>query len=173
MKSVLVFLFMVGLSSSAFAQLNVNVQAIATEEVPAAVQTAQTGYFPGLTVSKWEKQTASGPNNSGTQYVASFQDASHQVVRARYGASGQGTTATTYYASGTQLPAIIQSAAQNYPGYTLKSGEKLQLLANERIIFRIRLRSGAKKLVAYVNSNGEEISRSNLPREVRAEENVN
>jgi len=173
MKSVFVFLFMVGLSSSAFAQLNISAQIIAAEEVPAAVQTAQTGYFPGLTVNQWEEQTASGPSNSGAQYVASFKDASNQVVRARYAASGQGTTATTYYASGTQLPSIIQSAAQNYPGYQLKSGEKLQVLANERIIFRLRLRNGAKKLVVYVNSNGEEISKNNLPREVRAEENAN
>ncbi len=173
MKTVFVFFLVVSLSGSAMAQLNFNLKVISAEEVPEAVQAAQTSYFPGLTVNLWEEQTASGPENAVTRFVANFKDGNGQVIRARYLKDGQGTTATTYYARGNQLPSVIQAAAaENYPDFILRTGEKLQLLAKGTTIFRIRLRKGIKKLVVYVDSNGEEISRNEVPTEVLEEENA-
>lgn len=173
MKTVFVFTLLVCLSGTAFAQINFNVQAIQPEEVPEAVKTAQSGYFPGLAVNLWEKQTASGAEQSGSRYVASFKDGSNQTIRARYLNDGTGVSATTYYLSGTKLPSVIQSAAtQDYPNYTLRSGEKLQLLATGKIVFRLRLRKGAQKLVVYVDSNGDEVSKNQIPTEVQEEEHI-
>ena len=173
MRTLFVFLLALSLCSSAIAQLNLNVQSIPAEEVPEAVKNSQTEYFPGLSVKLWEQHTASGPEQSANRFVASFQAGSRQAVRARYLSDGTGTTASTYYLSGTQFPSIIQSsAAQNYPDYTLNSGEKLQLLATGTTIFRLRLRNGAQKLVVYVDSNGNEIRRNGVPLEVRQEEDT-
>ncbi len=171
MKTAFVFLLTVCLYGTTFGQLSFNIQTVSADEVPEAVQTAQTGYFPGLSVNLWEKQTASGPENMATKFVASFQGSGNQLIRARYLQVGTGLTASTYY-TGKQLPSAIQSAAaNNYPDYKLVAGQKVLLLGTNKSIFRIRLRNGAQKLVVYVDSNGEEISRRDVPREVLEDEN--
>ena len=170
MKTVFVFLLSVCLTGTAMAQLSFSVQAISIEDVPQAVQTTQSGNFPGITVAQWEKQTASTQGESGTRYVANFKDGGNQVVRARYYTNGTGVTATTYYAA-SQLPSVIKdAAARNYPDYKLTSGEKIFLLSTQKSYYRIRLRKGAQKLVVYVNNNGEEIQRKNIPSQVREDE---
>ncbi|MEL7120109.1 MAG: hypothetical protein AAFO07_11730 [Bacteroidota bacterium] len=115
MKTVFVFLLSVCLTGTLMAQVNFSVQAISVEEVPEAVQTSQSGNFPGISVAQWEKQMASAQGESGTRYVANFKDGGNQLVRARYYTDGTGITATTYYAA-SQLPSIIKdAAARNYP----------------------------------------------------------
>ena len=172
MKSTFLFLALLCLTTTAFCQISFSVQTVTIEDVPAAVQTAQSGNFPGLTVKQWEKQTASGSEQTGSRFIANFTEGSNQLVRARYSADGTGLTATTYYKA-NQLPELIQSsAAQNYPDYQLTSGEKVLLMNNQKSFFRIRLRKGAQKLVVYVNNNGEEFSKDSLPGIVREDEKL-
>jgi len=145
----------------ASAQATLTVQRIDASAVPQAVLSAQAGYFPDVTVTFWEKQTAAGKEKSGDRYVANFDQ-----TRARYYANGTGTTATTYLAA-RQLPQAIQDAATaNYAGYTLESGEQIKLLSKGTVFYRIRLRKGAQKLVIYVDANGQELSKNNLPKDV-------
>ncbi len=172
MKTVFVFLLSVCLYGATFAQINFNIQVIAAEDVPEAVLSSQAEYFSDISVLSWEQQTASGPNGSLNRYVASFQEADKTVTRARYMENGVGITATTYH-PGSKLPSVIQEAAtENYADYRLMSGEKLLLLPTGKYLYRIRLRKGGKKLVVYLNKNGEEISRDDLPKEVVEEENI-
>lgn len=66
-----------------------------------------------------------------------------------------------------QLPQAIQDAAKtNYTGYTLTSGEQITVLPTGVIYYRIQLRKGAQKLVVYVDANGQEITKDNLPKTV-------
>jgi hypothetical protein len=143
------------------AQVTVNIQKVDASAVPSAVINAQAGYFSGVTVKYWEKQTGSAKDKSGDRYIANFDQ-----TRARYYSNGTGGTATTYYAA-KQLPQAIQdAAAANYAGYALISGERVVVLATSSEVYRIQLRKGAQKLVVYVDANGQEISKSSLPKEV-------
>ncbi len=165
------FFFILSFIASTFvaqAQVGVTVQAIDADDVPAAVISSQATYFSGVKVNVWEQQTASGQNASGDRYIANFQN-NGQKARARYYPSGAGTTATTYYSS-SQLPAAIQeTAATNYEGYTLESGEQIVTLPTSDIFYRLRLRKGAQKLVVYTDENGTEVSLDDLPSVMRKE----
>ncbi len=150
------------------AQFSGTVQAIDANEVPAAVISSQATYFPGITVTVWEKQSAKGRNKTLDRYVANFKN-NGQKARAKYYQSGAGTTATTYYA-GSKLPAEIKSAAEsNYASYTLNSGEQITVLQKSEVFYRLRLRKGAQKLVVYVDENGNELSQQDVPDEVKVE----
>ncbi len=173
MKTVFVFLLSVCLYGTTLAQINFNIEVVPADEVPEAVLSAHNGYFPNISVLSWEKQTASGRNESLSRFVASFKEADKTLTRARYLQNGEGITATTYH-PGPKLPSVIKdAAAEHYADYTLMSGEKLLLLPTGKNIFRIRLRKGvSKKLVVYLNNDGEEISRKDIPKEVVEEENI-
>ncbi len=172
MKTTFVFLLSLCFYVTTFAQINFSVKAIPADQVPEAVISAQSGYFPGLSVLNWEKQTVSGPNESGSRYVASFNEANKTLTRARYFESGVGITATTYH-PGNQLPTVVkEAAAANYSDYSLMSGEKLLLLPKDKYIYRIRLRKGVKKLVVYLDKTGKELSKDHIPVEVVEEENI-
>lgn len=165
MKNIFFILAFIATTVVAQAQIGVTVQAIDADDVPAAVISSQASYFPGVTVNVWEKQTARGRNTSGERYIANFRN-NGQKARARYYANGTGTTAVTYY-SGSKLPTEIQEvAATNYAGYTLFSGEQITLLPTNDVYYRLRLRSGAKKLVVYTDANGNELSNDEVPDEV-------
>lgn len=171
MKTVFVFLFACTLSVSAMAQLTLKMEIIPADQVPEVVLAAQSGQFPGLAVNQWEKQTANGPENEGSRFVATFTSAKNQVVRARYAADGTGLTASTAYLNASQFPSIIQSSvAEKYPDYKLINGQNIQLLATGTTIFQARLRQGTKKLVVYLDASGDEISRSQVPAIVLSEE---
>lgn len=164
MKNIFFILSFIASTFVLQAQVGVTIQAIDADDVPAAVISSQASYFPGVNVNVWEKQTAKGRNTSGDRYIANFQN-SGQKARARYYTNGTGTTAITYY-SDSQLPAEIQAAAANYDGYTLNSGEQIVLLSTSDTYYRLRLRSGAKKLVVYTDENGNELSVDDIPEEV-------
>ncbi len=171
MKNLFVLMLFVAATFAANAQVTVSVKKVDAAEVPQAVLDAQESYFAGTTVNLWEKQSASARDRSGARYVANFQ-LDGQKARARYYANGTGISATSYYVA-KELPQDIQdAAATNYGGYRLNSGEKIMLLNQNETIYRLRLRKGAQKLVVYVDENGDEISRSEVPDEVEAEEGV-
>ncbi len=168
MKNIFFILSFIASTFVAQAQVGVTVQAINADDVPAAVISRQATYFPGANVNVWEQQTANGQSNSADRYIANFQN-NGQKARARYYPNGNGTTATTYY-SGSQLPAEIQeTAASNYDGFTLESGEQIQILPTSDIYYRLRLRKGAQKLVVYTDENGTEVSAENLPSVMKKE----
>ncbi len=171
MKNLFVLTLFFMAAFAANAQISLKVEKVDAAEVPQAVLDAQEGYFAGLTVNLWEKQSASARDRSGARYVANFQLDS-QKARARYYANGTGISATSYYAA-KELPQNIQDAtASNYGGYRLNSGEKIMLLSNNKTIYRLRLRQGAQKLVVYVDVNGKEISPENVPTDVKEDEGV-
>ncbi len=175
MKTIFVFLLSVCLSGAVFGQLRFTVDAIPVEEVPEAVQTAQADYFPDHSVYLWEKQTATGPQqNAVVRIVASFKGQNNQVIRARYLTDGSGLSASTVYLSAAQYPTAIQDAVkQNYPDYTLMTGQKVEVLSTGNTLFRVRLRKSlTNKIVVYYDKNGEEISRNDIPIEVREEEDL-
>lgn len=165
MKTSFLLLLCLAASLNLHAQLQFSVQAVAAEEVPQAVHDAQAGFFPGITVNVWEKQSASARSKSGDRYVANFQK-DGQKSRARYYANGKGISATTYYTA-KELPEVIRTAAaENYAAYQLTSGEAIQVLNQQKSFFRLRLRKGAQKLVVYVDANGQELSKDSIPEEV-------
>ena len=169
MKNIFFILAFITTTFVAHAQVGVTVKAVNADDVPAAVITSQASYFPGANVNVWEQQTANGKNNSAERYIANFQN-SGQKARARYYTNGTGTTATTYF-SGSQLPAAIQdTAATNYPEYTLVSGEQIITLPTDDIFYRLRLRKGAQKLVVYTDESGNEVSPDELSEEVEEDE---
>ena len=165
MKNILFILSLVACSFVTQAQVNASLQAVDANDVPAAVISSQATYFPGITVTVWEKQSTSARSKSAERYVANFRN-NGQKARAKYTPNGAGTTAITYY-SGSKLPAAIQNAvATNYAGYTLTSGEEIIALQKDETYFRLRLRKGAQKLVVYVDENGNELSAQQVPDEV-------
>ncbi len=169
MKNIFFILSFIASTFVAQAQVGVTIQAVDADDVPAAVISSQATYFPGANVNVWEQQTASGQSNSAERFIANFQN-NGQKARARYYPSGAGTTATTYY-SGSQLPTAIQeTAATNYEGYTLESGEQIIALPTSDIFYRLRLRKGAQKLVVYTDENGAEVSLDDLPSVMRKEQ---
>jgi len=171
MKRLIVLTLFVVAAFAASAQISLKVEKVDASEVPQAVLDAQESYFSGITVNVWEKQSASARDRSGARYVANFQ-LDGQKTRARYYANGTGISATSYYVA-KELPQNIQdAAAANYSDYRLNSGEEIMLLNQNETIYRLRLRKGAQKLVVYVDENGDEISRSEVPDEVEAEEDV-
>jgi len=162
MKNIFFILAFIATTFVAQAQVGVSIQKVNADDVPAAVISSQASYFPGVNVNVWELQTAKGKNNSAQRYIANFQN-NGQKARARYYQSGTGTTATTYY-PGSQLPATIQeTAAANYEGYTLNSGEQIVALPTSDTFYRLRLRKGAQKLVVYTDETGNEVSPDELP----------
>jgi len=168
MKNIFFILVFIATTFVTQAQVGVSVQAVNADDVPAAVISSQTTYFPGVNVNLWEQQTANGRNESADRYIANFQN-NGQKARARYYPNGTGTTAVTYYSS-SQLPAAIQeTAANNYEGYTLESGEQIVTLPTSDIFYRLRLRKGAQKLVVYTDENGTEVSLDDLPSAMRKE----
>lgn len=161
MKSLFSIVLFTIITVASHAQATLTVQKVDASAVPQAVLTAQNAYFPGVTVTYWEKQTASAQDKSGDRYIANFDQ-----TRARYYTNGTGITATTYLTA-KQLPQAIQDAAKtNYTGYTLTSGEQITVLPTGVIYYRIQLRKGAQKLVVYVDANGQEIAKDNLPKMV-------
>ena len=171
MKTVFVFLLSLCLYGVTYAQVNFKVEKVSADDVPANVVATQSANFSAV-VRSWEKQTASARSKAGTRYVASFIEQAKTVTRARYTSEGKGLTATTYYRAG-QLPAAIQeAAAANYTGYTLISGEKVLAISTKQNFFRLRLRKGPQKLVVYVDNNGKELEKNEVPEEVVEDENV-
>ncbi len=171
MKNAVLFLFFVATVFVANAQATFTVQKVDASAVPQAVRDAQEKFFAGITVTYWEKQTASAKNKSGDRYVANFKK-DGQNTRARYYTNGTGISATSYYTA-KQLPQAIQDAAKtNYAAYTLTSGEQIQLLNQSKSFYRIRLRKGAQKLVVYVDGNGKELSKDSVPTEVKEDESA-
>ncbi len=169
MKNLLFVFALIMAFSAAQAQAGFQVQKVDASEVPQPVLDAQAKFFPGFTVNVWEKQSGSIRDRSGERYVATFQYEG-QKTRARYYKNGTAGTATSYH-SGKELPQAIQNAAaENYPGYSLNSGEKIVALEAQKTVYRIRLRKGAQKLVVYVDENGNEISKDSLPQEMTVEE---
>ena len=171
MKTGLVFLYCLCLTVVTYAQLDFSVQKVSAEDVPANAIATQAASF-SASVLTWEKQTASAKGNAITRYVASFTEQTKTVTRARYTNNGTGLSATTYYTA-EQLPTVLQdSAATNYPNYKLESGEKILYIPTKQNLFRIRLRKGAQKLVVYVDNNGNELDKGDLPLEIYEDENV-
>lgn len=168
MKNLLVAMFFLATTMALNAQISGSTQRIDASAVPQEVLNAQANYFPGSIVNVWEKQSASGKNNSGYRYVATFKNNS-QSTRARYYADGTGATATSYYAAASLPQAIKDAASANYPNYRLNSGEQVYVLAADQTYFRLRLRKGAQKLVVYVDETGKEIAPNQLPEEVTEE----
>lgn len=165
MKNILFILAFIATTFTVQAQVNGSIQKIDADEVPAAVIASQASNFPAATVTVWEKQSATGRKRSGERYVASFNN-NGQAARAKYAKNGIGSTAITFY-DGEQLPAVIQeAAATNYDGYTLNSGEQIQVLSTKDIFYRLRLRKGAQKLVVYVDATGNEVSKEEVTEEV-------
>ncbi len=172
MKTLFVFLLSLCLSGVTFAQLNFSVQKVSAEDVPAEAIATQAASFSAA-VRSWEKQNANTRGKAVTRYVASFTEQSKTVTRARYTSNGKGLTATTYYGTAALLPTVIQdAAATNYPAYSLKSGEKIIYIPTKQNIFRLRLRKGAQKLVIYVDNNGQELEKEELPEPVVEDENM-
>lgn len=170
MKTTFVFLLMVCLSGTEFAQLDFDVEPILADEVPDTVRASQANYFPNANVDRWEKHMADGQKNSVISYAASFRGASNQLIRASYMEGGTGIKAVTVYTSATQFPSLIQTvAAQNYSNHTLMGGQKIELLSKGNAFFRLRLRRGVRgrPLIVYLNSEGEEIAPESLPVKVR------
>lgn len=169
MKNAILLLLFVATAFVAKAQLTFKVEKVDASSVPQTVLSAQEQFFPGITVNIWEKQMATAKDKSGDRYVANFQK-DDQKTRARYYNNGKGITATSYYLA-KELPQEIQNAAAaNYPGYTLTSGEQIMWLAQSKSLYRIRLRKGAQKLVVYVDANGKEINRDDVPSEATEDE---
>jgi len=172
MKPTIVFLLVVCLAGTAFAQLDFDVEPILAEAVPEAVRASQTKYFPNDTVNRWEKYIADGRKNSVVRYTATFRGASNELTRARYTEDGTGLTASTVYTSNTPFPPPIQTAvAQDYSNYKLMGGQKIELLSEGNAFFRLRLRRGVrgKPSFVYLNSEGEEISAESFPVKMREE----
>ena len=171
MKTVFVFLLSLCLYGITSAQINFKVEKVSAEEVPANAIANQASNF-SATVLSWERQTAGARGKSITRYVSTFTEQTKTITRARYTDSGAALTATTYYRAG-QLPAVLQeAAAANYPGYKLESGEKIVYIPTKQNVFRLRLRKGAQKLVVYVDNNGKELEKDDLPEPVVEDENV-
>lgn len=172
MKKTIFFALFVSVVTLINAQsVNYKVTVVQESEVPAAVVSAQNGFFSGVTVNRWEKYTTTAKDKSKDRYVAIFL-VEGQNTRARYTYQGKGISATTYY-SGKKLPQAIQdAAAANYAGYTLLSGEMIKSLESGKSVFRIRLRKGVQKLVVYVDANGKEVSKDSLPSTVTEDEGV-
>ena len=171
MKTLLVFSLSLCLYGVTFAQLDFSVQKVSAEDVPANAIANQASNF-SATVLSWEKQTASARGKSITRYVSTFTELTKTITRARYTDSGSALTATTYYRS-EQLPTAIQdAAAANYPAYNLESGEKIVYIPTKQNVFRLRLRKGAQKLIVYVDNNGKELAKENLPEPIVEDENM-
>ena len=166
MKTTFVFLLVVCLSGTVFAQLDFDIESILAEEVPEAVRASQAKYFPNATADRWEKYMADGPKKSVVSYAVSFRGPSNQLIRARYMEDGAGIKATTVYTSITQFPSVIQTVAtQNYSNYKLVGGQKIELLSKGNAFFRLSLRRSVRgrPLIVYLNSEGEEISPESFP----------
>ena len=171
MKNMIVFSFLLFSVTLATAQVSYQVSVIDADEVPASVITAQERFFSGISVNRWEKHAYSGRERTKDRFVAIFRS-NGQSTRARYSTGGKGITATTYY-NGTNLPQAIQdAAASNYNGYRLMSGEQIQVLEKSYTVFRVRLRKGAQKLVVYLDEQGSEIEKPEVPEEVIEDEAI-
>ena len=171
MKTPFVFLLFLCSYGITFAQLNFSIEKISAEDVPANAIANQAANF-SATVLTWEKQTANARGRAVTRYVSSFTEQTKTITRARYNSNGAALTATTYYRA-EQLPTVIKEAAsENYPNYTLLSGEKILNISTKQQVFRLRLRKGAQKLVVYVDSNGNELEKEDLPEEVIEDEHI-
>lgn len=172
MKNFLFLSLFICISSLITAQsYSYSITVVDASAVPSVVTSAQETYFPGVSVTRWEKHTTTGKDKSKDRYVAAFND-NGQKARARYTYQGKAISATTYYA-GSQLPQAIQDAATtNYPGYKLMSGEKTVALTSSKEVYRIRLRKGAQKLVVYVDANGKEISKNQIPSDISEDESM-
>lgn len=169
MKNMLLVLFAMATTMMMHAQ-NFTAQKVSAESVPQVVRDAQAADFPETTVTMWEKQTKTGvKGNTGIRFVAIFQ-LDGAKTRARYYNDGKGISATSYLTA-KQLPQAVQDAAKaNYAAYTLTSGEKIQVMSKGTVVYRVRLRKGAQKLVAYVDENGKEVSKDKVPAEIKEDE---
>ncbi len=171
MKAISMLVIGLSFLGAAIAQPDLDLQLVPAEEVPQAVKDAQAKYFPDLTVNRWEQQTAKVSGRSITRYVASCRGGDSQIIRARYLKNGIGISASTFYVSEAQFPSEIQEKmAQKYPKHSLGIGQKVELLATGRTIYRIRLRNGLRdRIVLHLNGKGEEISKDHLPADVLKE----
>jgi len=171
MKNTILIALFATLAWAVNAQVSASSQVVDASEVPQAVQDAQASNFSGVTVNRWEKQSSTARTKSKTRYVAVFKK-DGQNARARYHADGKGIYATVYYTAATLPQAIKDAASTNYSGYSLRNGEEVTYFKNGSSFFRIRLRKGAQKLVVYVDENGAEKQKNEVPSEVTTDESV-
>jgi hypothetical protein len=169
-KSTLLLIALLFISSFNFAQESTSTSEVVAEtDVPAVVVASFKAKYTPTTLIRWEKKTFTGSaGKTYVKYVAVF-DVDGLRSRSRYKEDGTGISTTTYYwfKNLEKLPQAIKDAAKNnYAGYKLGSAEKEHNLKSGVYVYRLRLKKGPTKLVAYVNEKGEEITKENLDKEI-------
>jgi len=167
MKNLLWFLCALCTTVVVQAQGSFTAKAIDASEVPQVVLDAQSSLFSGSEVDQWRIQEGEGGRgNSGTNYIATFV-LEGQRTRARYSEDGKGIVAVTYFKANELPSAIQESASTNYSDFQLVRGEFIRGLQEGKNVYRISLRDGAKRLVVFVDENGNEIKKENVPEEMQ------
>ena len=169
-KSLLFLLTLFTVSTFNFAQESTSTSVVVAEaDIPAVVVSSFKAKYSPTTLLRWEKKTYTGTaGKTYVKYVAVF-DVDGLRSRSRYKEDGTGISTTTYYwfKNLDKLPQAVKDAAKNnYVGYKLGSAEKEHNLKSGVYVYRLRLKKGPTKLVAYVNEKGEEITKDNLDKEI-------
>ena len=124
-------------------------------QVPQAVKDAQAKKFPGVVQIRWQMKAVKTKTGSQKDFIALFKD-------------GELKTKVHYKADGTpllvvhSLPAnkvpsgIVSTVGNNYPGFTLKHGRKIEILTKNTVVYRLALTKPAAKLFLYVDESGND-----------------
>jgi hypothetical protein len=171
MKStILLPLLLVSISLQSHAQQykgNYDLYDVSASDVPAMVIDAFNDDFKA-SVIKWQKGVYTGTKKSTTRYIAVF-DLEGLRTRARYQEDGKGISYSSFYIRktvGTLPEEVKEFWKSNYPDWLLPSAEHIRSLLSEKEVYRLRMRQGSKKLVAYVDESGKELERSSLSQEL-------
>lgn len=144
------------------AEATLGTTVVPVEEVPQVVRDAQEALFPGVAVRTWRKRSAEGQRIAKTTFLAIFnQDKIN--TRVQFAEDGTGISVYATYAEAA-LPAPIQaSLTTTYSDYRLTGAAEITALKSGKSGFRLRFRDGAKKLVLWVDENGQEITGTQTP----------
>lgn len=144
-------------------------EVVAESLVPEAVKTSFSSKYTPTNVVRWEKRTYTGAaGKTYIKYVVIF-DIDGLRHRSRYKEDGTGLSTTTYFwfKNLEKLPQEIKDYAKTtFPDYKLGSAEKEHNLKSGQYVYRLRLKKGSIKLIAYVNERGQEITKDNIDSEL-------
>ena len=143
-------------------------QQIDPSQIPAAVRTSQQSNFPYVQTVRWEIRDLMSSRKFITKYVAVF-DVESNAIRARYKGDGTLVSSSKFFNS-EQAPGQIKNLGGRFNDYKLKSAEEIKTYTKGKLFYRGYFFKGKKRLVAYVDDNGKELTEEKVPAEVKEDE---
>ncbi len=124
-------------------------------KVPQAVKNAQAKQFSNVQKIRWRVKVIKTKEGTGKDFIASFKG-KDGLVKAHYRPNGTAVL-NIYHLAGDKVPANVASIAKrNYPGFDLKRGAKIEVLAKNISGYRLILTKPAAKLILYTDENGND-----------------